>query len=65
MLYIIASYRLMQFQENLMDETWKNGKKPSFRPDFGLFGPNLGSQEFFRGFFFCYMLDVIASYHCM
>ena len=27
MLYIIASYRLMQFQENLMCKTWKNGKK--------------------------------------
>ena len=25
----------MQFQVKLMNQTWENGKKPSFRPDFG------------------------------
>ena len=25
----------------------KNGKKPSFQPDFGPFGPNLGPKNFF------------------
>ena len=29
-----------------MNKTWKNGKKPSYRPDFGPFGPNLGPQFF-------------------
>ena len=37
----------MQFQEKLMNQTWDNGKKPSFRPDFGPFSPNLGPINFF------------------
>ena len=28
-------------------QTWKNGKKSSFGPDFGLFGPNSSYQFFF------------------
>ena len=30
MLDIIASYHCMNFQEKLMNQTWENGKKPSF-----------------------------------
>ena len=46
-------------------QTWKNGKKSSFGPDFGLFGPN-SSYQFF--FFFSRIwlfqsLDIIVSYH--
>ena len=32
-----------------MNQTWENSEKPNFRPDFGLFGlfgPNLGPQNF-------------------
>ena len=34
-----------------MNQTWENGKKPNFGPDFGPFGPNLGPQTFFRRFY--------------
>ena len=40
MVYIVASYHCMQFQGKLINQTWKKGKKPSFGPDFDLFGPN-------------------------
>ena len=30
-----------------MNQTWENGKKPSFGPDFGPFGPNPCCQNFF------------------
>ena len=29
-----------------MNETGENSKKPSFEPNFGPFGPNLGHQFF-------------------
>ena len=32
MLEIVASYRCIQFQGKLINQTWENGKKPSFRP---------------------------------
>ena len=65
MLEIVASYNCIQFQEKLMNQTWENGKKPSFKPDFGPFGPNLGPKTFFRGFHLYWMLYIAASYHCM
>ena len=40
-------------------------KKPNFGADFGLFGPNLGLQTFFRGFYLYLMLEIVATYHCM
>ena len=53
MLYIVASYHFMQFQGKLMNQTWENGKTPSFGLDFGPFDPNLGSKFiFFREFQF-------------
>ena len=42
MLNIIASFDCMQFQGKLMNQTWENGKKPGFGPDFDAFGQNLG-----------------------
>ena len=33
-----------------MHQTWENGKKTNFQPDFGPFDPNLGPQNFFSGF---------------
>ena len=55
----------MQLLGKLMKQTWENDKKPSFRPDFGPFSPNLGPKDFFRGFYLYYMLDIITSYHFM
>ena len=48
MLDIVASYHCMQFQGKLMNQTWENDKKPSFVPDFGPFGTNMGPKIFFR-----------------
>ena len=50
MLDIVASYRCMQFQGKLTNQTWENGKKPSFRADFSPFGPNLDAKNFFINF---------------
>ena len=41
----------MQFKAKLMNQTWENDKKPNFRPDFGLFDPNLGLQIIFWEFY--------------
>ena len=30
-----------------MNQTWENGKKPCFGPDFGPFAPNSDHQSFF------------------
>ena len=65
MLYIAASYHCMQFQGKLMNQTWKNGKKPSFGSDFDPFGLNLGPQNFFYGFYLNKKSHIVASYHCM
>ena len=65
MLDIVARYHCMQFQGKLINQSWGNGKKPSFGTDFGPFGPNLGSKTFFHEFYLYYMLDIVASYHCM
>ena len=43
-----------------MNQTLENGKKPNFRPDFGLFGPNLGPQLFF---FFLQVLPLPVFRH--
>ena len=37
MLEIVASYYCMQCLGKLINQTWKNGKKPSFEPDFLFF----------------------------
>ena len=62
-LEIVASYHCMQFQGKLINQTWENGKKPSFVPDFGLFWP---PKIFFVGFTFtiCQKLlqAIIACY---
>ena len=47
MLYIVASYHCMQFQGKVINQTWKNGKNPSFKPNFT---PNLVQKMFFVGF---------------
>ena len=50
MLYIITSYHCMQFQQKLMHQTWENGQKPNFWPNFGPFSPNLDPRNFFIDF---------------
>ena len=40
-------------------------KNPNSGPDFGLFGPNLGPQLFFRVFYLNQMLYIAASFHFM
>ena len=35
-----------------MSQTWENGENPNLGPNFGLFGPYLGPQTFFYGFYF-------------
>ena len=41
-----------------MNQTWENGKKTSF-------GPKFGPQNFFHEFCLYYMLEIVASYHCI
>ena len=38
----------MQIKGKLMNQTWENGKKPSFGPDFDTFGPNLDHHFFLQ-----------------
>ena len=52
MFYIVASYYSMQFQRKPINQTWENGEKPTFAPDFGSFDTNFVAQ-------------IAASYHCM
>ena len=48
----VPSYHPMQFKGKLTYQTWENGEKPNFGPNFGPFGPNSGSQFFFREIYF-------------
>ena len=41
------------------------GKKTNFGLDFDPFGQNLDLKYFFREFYLCQMLEVVASYHCI
>ena len=52
MFYIVASYYSMQFQRKPINQTWENGEKPTFAPDFGSFDTNFVTQ-------------IVASHHCM
>ena len=60
---IVASYHCIQFQVKLMNQTWENGKKPSFEPDFGPYGPNSGHQIFFSKIWLAQSLDILVSYY--
>ena len=48
-----------------MNQTWKNGEKPNFRPGFSSFCPNLGPQNFLHRFYMYKMLDIVTSCHCI
>ena len=45
-----------------MNQPSENGKKPSVRHDFG---PNLVPINLFHGFYLYWVLENVASYHCM
>ena len=47
MLDIVESYHCMHFQGKLINQTWENGKKPSFRTHFG---QNLDPRDCFVNF---------------
>ena len=51
MLDINASYHCMQFQGELMHQTWENGQNSSFKPHFGPFLPKFDAPKFFCGVF--------------
>ena len=46
-----------------MNQTSENGKKPSFGPNFGPFGPNRGSNYFFFLIWLCQSLDIMVHYY--
>ena len=58
MLGIVPSCNPVQYERKLIMETWENGEKPNFGPDFGRFSPNLGLQKFSQGFYLCWMLEL-------
>ena len=47
---IAPSYHPLQVKGKLINQTWENGKKPNFGPNFGLFDPNLDPWNFFAAF---------------
>ena len=55
---ILASYHCMQFQGKIINQTWENGKKPSFMTDFCPYGSNSGSQIFFKN-----LASSVTRYH--
>ena len=40
----------MQFKRKLIHQTWENGKKRNFGPNFGQIDLNLGPKYFFMDF---------------
>ena len=47
--YIVASHHCMKFQGKLLNQTWENGKKPSFGTNFGstqIWAPNFFFLDF-------------------
>ena len=47
---IVTRYHPIQFKGKLRNQTWENGKKTHFGPDFGPFWPKFGSQKKFMDF---------------
>ena len=48
-----------------MKRTSESDKKTIFGSDFSFFGLNLDLKKFFRGFYLDWLLDIVASCHCM
>ena len=64
MLGFVASYYCMQFQAKLICQTWENSKKPTSGT---ILAPlvQILARNFFQKFYLYYILDIVASYHCM
>ena len=56
----MATYQNMQNQQNLMEQTRENGRKPHFEPDFRGFGPISGPRIFFSKIGFVTFLPLPA-----
>ena len=48
---IVTNYNWMLFEENLMNQTWEDGNKPSFELDFEPFVQNVGLKKLFCEFY--------------
>ena len=48
----------MKLQGKVMNQIWENGWNPSF-------GPGSDPKYFYCGYYFYYMLGIVASYHYM
>ena len=56
--YIVSSYHCTQFQGKPINQTWENGKKPSFGPDFSPLGQNMDPKTF------SWILPLLHIRHC-
>ena len=59
MLYIAASYKCLQVQEKLMNQTWENGKKTSLGPILA----DLAQIRAAKCFFFSNIWLFVSHYH--
>ena len=60
MLHIVARLSLNAISKKTNKLNLRNGKKPSFEPNFGLFAPNSGRQLFF---FFKNLTSSVTRYN--
>ena len=65
MLYIVASYNCMQFLGKLINQTWENRKNLVSELILATLAQMWAPKNFFGKFYLYYMLDIVASYHCM
>ena len=64
MLDIVISYRCMQFQEKLINQTWKNGKKNFFWAQFWPIWHKFGPPMFFSSrIWLRQSLEIVVSFH--
>ena len=45
-----------------MNQTWENGEKPDFRPDFGQFDPILGPEKWWKTSFWAWITPVVPIF---
>ena len=65
MLYVVASYHWMKFQEKIMNQTWENLKNLVMGQLLVPFTKIWDQKKFTRRFYIYLVLDIIASYQCM
>ena len=64
-LNIVQNCHTMQFKGKLINQTKKKDKIVNFGHSFDLFGPNLYSPKFLRGFILYQQIAIVPSYHSM